>query len=127
MSKAEAALAAKGAILAGVPDQCQSCIIPRMRARNLGEDVAEGTIAVEEATRSLAEDIGRNCLLGQGVIGGCAGNEVVCGYGGRELTETERIDLHVAIGGDLPVDLLSTDDLLLLALRDANNSSQQEG
>lgn len=98
----------KEAILASVPERCQRCIKPRKEARNLAAVVNAGEISQEDAEQSLATDIGQHCLLGPAYTGnGCRPQpSYECGYGGRDLSDEERLELALCIGGGVPLDLL---------------------
>lgn len=100
MSTPEAAFKATDDILAAVPERCKQCIRPRRDARDLGLEVAEGAISLEDARQGVAKGLEENCYLGMSFVGGCVGSTAVCGYRRTELTNTEIMNAAFRLGVD---------------------------
>jgi len=84
------------------PERCRPCIKPYTLAGGLARKVVSEEVAIDQAYAELGRDLEENCPLGVAGKGSCVGNELICGYGGRELTEDDLITA-VQLGIDLPL------------------------
>lgn len=90
--RVEAVWAARDIIYEATPGKCldPACAIARAKAKAHAKAVVEGAVTLEVARQEYAADINSNCLLGSAAVGSCAGNRVICGFGGRQMTPDEE-------------------------------------
>ena len=78
-------------VLSAAPVGCSDCFLTLQEARKLAYSVFAGWdgVTIEEAKVAFHEEINNKCLQGLGIIATSPDRLVMCGYNGREFTESE--------------------------------------